>query len=54
MKFYFVIFWEDTDRVKGSVQNHSVSVPNCPTEIPHGMSCDGRRTFFVRGLRLPA
>jgi len=45
---------KDTDRVKRSVQNHPISVPNCPTEIPHGMSWNGSRTFFMRGLGLPA
>ena len=45
---------KDIDRVKRSVQNHPVSVPNCPTEIPHGMACDGSRTFCMTGLRLPA
>lgn len=44
--------WEYTDRVKGSVQDQTVSVPNCPTEIPHGISWDRSRTFIVRGLRL--
>jgi len=47
-------FGEDIDRVKRSVQNHPVSVPIYPTEIPHGMSWDGSRTFFMRGLGLPA
>jgi len=45
-------FWEDIYRVKRSVQNHPVSVPNCPTEIPHGMTWVGSRTLMVRCLRL--
>ena len=47
-------YWEDTDGVKRSVQNHPLSVKICPTVIPHGMSWDGSRSFFVRGLRLTA
>ena len=47
-------FGEDIDRVKRSVPKHPVSVPNCPTEIPHGMSWVGSWNLLVRCLNLTA